>query len=84
MSRICEEEIMKKHIRINIDWGTVLGLAILATAVYLVATAAGERFVRYRAEQRQWRQATTAGTMVQVSQPKRGRPVIGPRLSRED
>ena len=75
---------MKKHIRINIDWGTVLGLAILATAVYLVATVAGERFVQYRTEQRQWQQRGTDQTMVEVQRPERGRPVIGPRLSRED
>lgn len=73
---------MKKHI--HIDLGTVIGMAILAVAIYLTATAAGERFVRYRAEQRQWRQRGTDQTMVELSQPKRGRPVIGPRLSRED
>jgi hypothetical protein len=74
---------MKNMLR-KIDWGTVLGMVVLAVAIYLVATVAGERYVRYRAEQRQWRQRTTDQTMVQVERPKRGRPVIGPRLSEGD
>jgi hypothetical protein len=66
-------------------WSLVLTVIICVVGVCLgVGEVQRVRFARYRAEQRQWRQATTAGTLVQVQRPERGRPVIGPRLSRED
>jgi hypothetical protein len=74
---------MKKLI--NVDWGTVLGLLILAVAIYLVAVEAGERVVSQRMERRVF-QSTDTGTLVEVQRPEPGRPRIGelPRLSRED
>jgi hypothetical protein len=77
---------MTENMRRTIEtWSLILTVIICVLGVILgVGEVQRARFVRYRAEQRQWRQATTAGTLVQVEQPKRGRPVIGPRLSRED
>lgn len=68
---------MKKH-RIHIDWGTVLGMAVVAVTIYLLATAAGERYARYRAEQRRVYQSTETGSLVEAHQHET------PTLSRED